>query len=327
MTAGNNPSKAQMQNYLTDGRKAMYVLLSSSRNILQYRSFLARQANENYRNIKAGDVDFQDAPNIAQERNLLRALSSQIISETISILEGIAAVSMSPHRPPEDRAESLVNYNTGEIYNFYNEINNRSLDYFKTVLCYPDVSDLGVDSKEEQAFEDWFDENATVVQEFFSVAADIWDQLKPPRNKITHGFNLYLYEYMQPTAAMESQFPDGADDLLVTLDWDGDNNELGGSAAFIGPGVNQTYVDIARQAVFFQNDIIYGLQSMIRNVGDPVCPEVGYGSATEPDVGIEYKLPELEGEFRGEFDPEYLKEKAELFDRIDQLEKDHGQPS
>ena len=302
----------------------MYVLLSSYRNLLQYRSFLARQMMENYRDIKAGDVNFQDDLEITEERNLLRAISSNIISETISILEGIAAISMSPQRAPEERAQNLIDYNMGEIYNFYDEIDNRSLDYFKKVLCYPNVSDLGLDAEHESDFEDWFDKNAEVLQEFLVLASDFWNQFKSSRNKITHGFHLYLYEYMQPTSAMKSQFPDGADDLLVTLDWDSDNNELTRDAVFIGPGVNETYIKIARQAVLFQNDIIHSLEKMMRNLGDPVCPNNGYGGATEPEISITTTIADFDGKFSMEIPPDYLKEKAELFDNVKQLEQHHG---
>jgi len=99
-----------------------YSILSSARQTLNYRYFLVQNASRSINEILAGRLDHWDPIIQGQRQNLVRALNAQIVQETVAIIEALAAISMNDDDPPEDRARQLLTYRTGEIHDFYDDI-------------------------------------------------------------------------------------------------------------------------------------------------------------------------------------------------------------
>lgn len=92
-------------NYFTPERLMSYAILDSARQTLNYRYFLVQNASRTIDEIQAGRLNRWSPVAEGERQNLVRALNAQIIQETVAIIEALAAVSMNPDDPPEDRAK------------------------------------------------------------------------------------------------------------------------------------------------------------------------------------------------------------------------------
>ncbi|WP_135363566.1 hypothetical protein [Halosimplex halophilum] len=331
MTVDTNSTDGTVPEYFTEDVLKSYTILASAQQMLQYRSFLARNANNTIKKIHQGGIDFQDSPNIQQERNIIRALHAEMVSETISILEGLAAVSMNPEDPPEERARNLLTYKTYQVGDFYDSIGQESdLSDFKDIMSYPSVSELDIDTNDEEYYRKIMDGNADAYRDFFDICSDTWDILKDCRNKITHGFFLLLHdeERLATRTGGERVFPKGCNDYLATVDWDKDSNDFDPSALLIGEQPREAYLTVARNAAMVQNDVIVGLMNSIRNQGDPVFPERLFGGDhrpnQKPSTEPSYELANIQAEIDQEFEESFIQRQEEFLESVEELVNKYG---
>lgn len=320
----------QLSGGIDGGRKDLAMLIfGSAKKTLPYRSFLARMACHNYKQIKSGGETEGFLPDldITEERNILRILSGQIMTETANILESLGAISLNPGSPPEERALHYVNYRTGEVHEFYESFDeSTNLDFFKSIFKYPAISDLDTEKEEERRFiEDVMETNAKVYKEFFLAAKDAWDLVKPSRDKMTHGFLLQFFQRTKPKGGKRT-YPEGCDDYLNTLEWNDDQDNLDLRVRLIGPRANVSYLNLARNAVNIQNDIFLQLERMIRNRGEPVMPNYVVGQDELPEEKMEAipDFPELmtvETNVDVSVEETALVPQMEFFESVDELKE------
>lgn len=315
--------------YFTERRQEAWAILASVKKALGYRSFLVRHANNTYNDIKAGEVDFQDDPGILQERNILRTLSAHIVSETYNILEGLAAISMNHEAPPEERAYQLLTYSTRDIHNFYDSYDeDTDLEYFQSILAYPSVDDLGVDPSDEAYFQEVMDGSAAAYKDFYLVAQEARDLIQKSRHKFTHGFLLALLDRARRPRSGRT-YPEGCDDLLTTYIWEDD--EVAAKGLLTGEVPHEAYLTVARNAAAVQHDVIFQLMEQMRNLGEPVFPEVMFGGDHTPDrepgTSPSYSLVDVRTTITAEMDTEEVMEpQLEFFTNVGELTEKYGQP-
>lgn len=322
-------TEKEANEYFTDERQEAWIILASVKKTLSYRSFLVRHANNTYNDIKAGEIDFEDNPDILQERNLLRTLSALIISETYNILEGLAAISMNPEDPPEDRAYQLLTYHSGDIHTFYDSYDvDTDLNYFQSIMAYPGTDELGVDPSDEAYYQEVMDGSAAAYKDFYLVAKEARDLLQKSRHKFTHGFLLALLDRARRQGGGRT-YPQGCDDMLMTYIVDDD--EVAVKGLLTGEVPHEAYVTVARNAAAVQHNVIFQLMEQMRNLGDPVFPEVMFGGDHTPDrepgTSPSYSLVDMTTEITAEMDnDEIIESQLEFFENVDELTEQYSQP-
>jgi len=318
-----------VHDYFTEERQEAWAILGSVKRTLSYRSFLVRHANNTYNEIKAGELDFEDDPNILQERNILRTLSAHIISETYNILEGLAAVSMNPGDPPEDRAYQLLTYGTHEVHDFYDSFDEETdLEYFQSILAYPSTDELGVDPSDEGYYQEVMDGSAAAYKDFYLVAKEARDLIQKSRHKFTHGFLLALIDRVRKQGGGRT-YPEGCDDMLMTYIMDEDEAAVKG--LLTGERPHEAHLTVARNAAAVQHDVIFQLMEQMRNLGEPVFPEVMFGGDhtpnREPGTFPSYSMVDMTTEITTEIDDnEVIRSQIEFFENVNELTERYGQP-
>ena len=157
--------------YFTPDRFISYAILGSARQTLNYRYFLARNASRTIDEIQARRLDRWEPVAQGDPQNLVRALNAQIIQETVAIIEALAAISLNPDEPSEDRAKNLLTYRNREIHNFYDDVDkNTERNFFASIFSYPDVEDLDIAESDEGWYQAYMDINLEGYREFFLVA-------------------------------------------------------------------------------------------------------------------------------------------------------------
>ena len=306
-----------------------YAVLDSAQQTLDYRYFLVQNASRTIDESQAGRLDLWDPVQQGQRRNLVRALNAQIIQETVAIIEALAAASLIPDDPPENRAKKLLTYGTGEIYQFYRSIDEEvDHDQLASILSYPDVEDLNIAEADESWYQEYMNGNLEGYEEFFVVARKTWDVLKQARNKITHGFFIFMNEQQNLITdhGDSVDFPDWSDDYLATADWEDDDFEQ--HVLLMGGEPRATYLSICKNAVTVIDHILEGLMRKIQNEGEPVFPRYLFGDnqlpegepETEPRVGVSM----IRNNFRVVLETEYQKEQEQLFDAVDRFLEVHA---
>ncbi|HET7323573.1 MAG TPA: hypothetical protein VFJ06_04510 [Halococcus sp.] len=273
-------TEEEVNEYFTDERQKAWAILASMKRSLSYRSFLIRHTNNTYNEIKAGEIDFEDDPGVLQERNILRTLSVNIISETYNILEGLAAISMNPESAPEERAYQLLTYRGPEIHDFYGSYDeDTDLEYFQSIMAYPSIGDLNIDSSDEAYYKEVMEGSAAAYKDFYLVAKEARDLIQKSRHKFTHGFLLALIDIARRRGGGQT-YPPGCDDMLMTYIQDDDETVVTG--LLTGERPHEAYLSVARNAAAVQQDVIYQLMKQMRNLGEPVYPEIMFGGDHTP---------------------------------------------
>lgn len=325
----NTLTQEEVDDYFTDERQEAWGILASVKKSLSYRSFLVRHANNTYNEIKEGEIDFEDDPGILQERNILRTLSAHIISETYNILEGLAAISMNPECPPEERAYQLLTYRNHEIRDFYNSYDeDTGLQYFQSIMAYPSVDKLDIDSSDIAYYQEVMDGSAAAYKDFYLVATEARDLIQKSRHKFTHGFLLVLSDTTRRRGRGRT-YPPGCDDMLMTYIQADD--EIAVKGLLTGEKPHDAYLTVARNAAAVQHDVIYQLMEQMRNLGEPVFPKVMFGGDhtpdREPNSELSYSLVDINMEISTEMDNEEVMEpQLELFENVAELTEQYGQP-
>lgn len=315
--------------YFTEERQEAWAILASVKKTLSYRSFLVRHANNTYNEIKAGEIDFQDDPGILQERNILRTLSAHIVSETYNILEALAAISMNPEAPPEERAYQLLTYRSKHIHAFYDSFDeDTDLEYFHSIMKYPSVDDLGVDPSDEAYYQEVMDGSAAAYKDFYLVAQEARELIQKSRHKFTHGFLLALLDIAKRRGGGRT-YPEGCDDMVMTYILE--DNEVAVKGLLTGEDPHEAYLTVARKAAAVQHDVIFQLMEQMRNLGEPVFPEVMFGGdhspEREPRTSPSYSMVEMNMEITAEIDDaEVMEPQLEFFEHVDNLIEQYGQP-
>jgi len=274
-------------------------------------------------------MDFQDDPNVLQERNILRTLSAFIISETYNILEGLAANSMNPESPPEKRARELVNYDNCDIHKFYDSYDeNTDLEYFQSIMAYPSIDDLDIDPSDEDYYQEVMNDSAAAYKDFYLIAKEARDLIRKTRHKFTHGFLLAFLDISRNRRGSRT-YPKGCDDILLTHIHSDDEPEIKG--LLTGEIPHEAYLTVARNAAAVQYDVIYQLIEQMRNLGEPVFPEVMFGGDHTPDreptSKLSYSLVEVDMKMAVEIDSEKVVDpQLEFFENVAQLTEQYGQP-
>lgn len=315
--------------YFTPERLVSYAILGSARQTLNYRYFLVQNASRTIDEIQAGRLDRWSPVAEGERQNLVRALNAQIIQETVAIIEALAAVSMNPDDPPKDRAKQLLTYRTGEIYDFYRSIDEDvGHDRLASIFSYPDVDDLEIAEMDEPYYQAYMEGNLEAYHEFFLVTTKAWDVLKQARNKITHGFFIFMNE--QQTLVTEHgesvELPDWADDYLATADWDDDDFEP--HVLLMGDDPRSSYLSICSNAVTVTDHVLEGMMRKIQNEGEPVLPRFLFGHTDLPEEGPETEptvgVSEITNNFRVVLETDFREEQEELFDAVDQFLETHS---
>ena len=325
----NSLAEEEVNEYFTDERQEAWGILASMKRSLSYRSFLIRHANNTYNEIKAGEIDFEDDPGVMQEQNILRTLSANIISETYNILEGLAAISMKPESTPEERAYQLLTYRIHEIHDFYDSYDeDTGFEYFQSVMAYPSVGDLDINSSDEAYYQEVMEGSAAAYKDFYLVAKEARDLIQKSRHKFTHGFLLALIDVARRRGGGRT-YPPECDDMLMTyIQDDGDTAVKG---LLTGERPHNAYLTVARNAAVVQQDVIYQLMKQMRNLGEPVFPEVMFGGdhtpGREPSSEVSYTLVDIDTEISVEVSDENLEPQLELFESVDELTEQYGQPN
>lgn len=299
--------------------------------MLNYRSFLARNANRTIEEIRLGEVDFEDPVTPMEQQNLIRALNAQIIGEAFSLVEALAAVSMNPEDSPEQRAKQILTFRNHQIREFYESFDeNTDLDWFADVFSYPDIDDLDIAAEDEPYYRAYMEGNLEAYREFFLIAKDVWNLLKDSRNKITHGFFLLFNEDQQLITEYEEpvEFPDSYTDYLATADWDSDEEKPQPQVLLMGEMPRNTYMTIIRNAAVVQNHVQLGLQRMIENQGEPVFPEIIFGvdqcPAEEPSTRPEANIIEVNSSYNVVLNTEFKERQQDLFEAVHEMSERHG---
>ena len=322
-------TEEKVNEYFTEERQQAWAILASVKRTLSYQSFLVRHANNTYNEIKGGDVDFEDDPDILQERNILRTLSAQIISETYNILEGQAAISMNPESPPEERAYQLLTYHSGDIHDFYDSYDeNTDLDYFQSIMAYPSTDKLGVDPSDEAYYQEVMEGSAAAYKEFYLVAKESRDLIQKSRHKFTHGFLLALLDRARRRGGGKT-YPEGCDDMLMT--YIEDNDEIAVKGLLTGERPHDAYLTVARNAAAVQHDVIFQLMEQMRNLGEAVFPEVMFGGDHTPDrkpgTSPSYSMVDVSTEITTKMDDdEVIESQLTFFENVTELTEQYGQP-
>lgn len=185
-------------------------------------------------------------------------------------------------------------------------------DHLASIFSYPDVEDLDIAETDEEWYQVYMDGNLEGYREFFLVAKQAWDVLKQARNKITHGFFIFMNE--QQTLVTEHgepvQLPDWTDDYLATADWERDDFEP--HVLLMGDEPRSRYLSICTNAITVMDQVLEGLMLKMQNEGEAVFPRYLFGDnelpegepETEPRTGVNvisnsFRLL-LENEFRAE---------------------------
>lgn len=314
--------------YFTSDRFVSYAILDSARQTLNYRYFLVQNASRTIDELQAGRLDRWDPVRQGQRQNLVRALNAQIVQETVAIIEALAAVSMNPNEPPEDRAKQLLTYYTGEIYDFYDDISvDTDRDTFASIFAYPDIDDLDIVETDEPYYQAYMDGNLNAYHDFFLVAKKAWDILKQARNKITHGFFIFMNE--QQTLISEHEepvdLPNWFDDYLATADWEDDDFDQ--HVLLMGDAPRSSYLSICTNAVTVMDHVLEGLMRKIENEGEPVFPRYLFGETQfpveDPETEPTTRVNAIHNNFQVVLETEFWKEQEELFDAVDQFLDTH----
>lgn len=323
-------TEEEVNDYFTEERKEAWGILASMKRSLSYRSFLARHANNSYNEINAGEMNFEDYPNILQERNILRTLSAHIISETYAILEGLAAISMNPDIAPRKRAIQLLTYSSHEIHEFYNSYDeDTDLNYFRRIMSYPGIRDLDIDPVDEEYYQKVMDGSARAYKDFYLVAKQARELIQESRHKFTHGFLLAMIDRTRRRGGGRI-YPPGCDDILLTYTM-GDNDEVTVKGLLTGKRPHDSYLTVARNAAAIQHDVIHQLMAQMRNFGDPVFPGIMFGGDhtpdREPQSGLSYSLADVNMEISVEVnDEDILGPQMGFFENVEELTERYRQP-
>lgn len=318
-----------LPDYYTQDRLVSYAILGSARQALNYRYFLVQNAGRTINEIQAGRLNRWEPVAEGSRKNLVRALNAQIIQETVAVIEALAAISMNPNDPPEDRAKQLLTYYTGNIYDFYDDIDeNTEQEFFASVFSYPAVEDLDIAEADEPYYQAYMEGNLDAYHEFFLVAKQAWDVLKQARNKITHGFFIFMNKQQTLITEHEEtvELPDWADEYLATADWE--NDDFDQHVLLMGDEPRSAYQSICTNAVMVMDQVLEGLMRKMQNEGEPVLPRYLFGNnelpdeepETEPRVGVS----EIHNNFRVVLETEFREEQEELFDAVDQFLETHA---
>lgn len=315
--------------YFTPDRFISYAILGSARQTLNYRYFLAQNASRTIDEIQSGRLDRWDPVAQGDPQNLVRALNAQIIQETVAIIEALAAISLDPDEPPEDRAKKLLTYRSYEIHDFYDDIDeDTELDFFASVFSYPDVEDLDIAESDEEWYQEYMAGNLEGFHEFFLFAKQAWDVLKQARNKITHGFFIFMNQ--QQTLITDHgdpvDLPEWADDYLATADWEDDDFDP--HVLLMGDRPRSHYLSICTNAIMVMDQVLEGLMRKMQNEGEPVFPRYLFGDnelpegepETEPMTGVNV----IRNNFRVVLENEFRAEQEQLFDAVEDFTERHG---
>ncbi|AGB38053.1 hypothetical protein [Natronococcus occultus] len=307
----------ELPDYWNDERIEAYAILELVERSLDFRMTKFRVADQMY---KKSEKPYDDpSSNGVEVRNQLLALSTQMFNETISILEGLAAVSKSPTDPPEERAKRYYKYSNREVHEYYESIGDSfSKEEVKKTLNFPSVSNMNIHADDRNYYRRAIDYESEKYFEFYKLARDTWDVLKQPRDNITHGFRLQLENRPRPAKMEREQLPEGIDDFLITID-----KKLEPTEIPIGERAHEAYFTIAGNAVEMQKTIINALKLQMQNCGDPLFP--GFRFAPDnPSLGKRKSSPIHENEL---WKPQYTIERTitdetindhiDLFESID----------
>jgi len=321
-------SMGEVPDYYTGKRVVSLYLLGTMYKTLSYRSFLARHAQHTITEIQNGNFETDDQLGVLQERNLIRVLTTNIVTETIGILEMLAALSIDANGAPEDRAMNIMTYRSWQADEFYSDLNHETeLEEFKNIFSYPNVSDLDVSPDDMPYYESVLDSNAESYKDFYLVAKSTWDLLKPVRNKATHGFPLLMYDNVRPTAPTLQSLPEGSDDILISFN-NSSNTNVYFDGLVIGDEPRDAYLTVARNSVMIQGDLITGLSERLRNRGNAVFPSTVFGKVEildhEPETAPSYKLDNIEESIRTEGMAEEIDKQSEYLDLVVALSEKHG---
>lgn len=314
--------------YFTPDRIVSHSILSSAQQVLNYRSFLIRNAARTINEIRTGSIDFDEPITPVQGQNIIRALNAEIIQETVSIIEALAAVSMNPDDPPEDRAKQLLTYRNREIHDFFDTIDDSTdLDRFASIFSYPDFEDLDIAEADEPYYRAHMRGNLEAYRDFYLVAKEAWDVLRTARNKITHGFFILMNDdqVLIDEHADIVDLPDWCDDYLATARWDDDDFEP--HVLLMGDRPRETYLTISRNAAIVQNHLLHGLKRQIENQGEPVYPEFVYGEDLRPEDEPETRptsdIVTVDASYEVVLNDEFREQQEQLFDDVEELTEQH----
>lgn len=327
MSPPDNDRDEDGSQYFTEERLDAYGILTNIRRSARYRSYLALQARNEYRNIKEGKVDYANEPRILEERNALRTLSAQIISETYNILEGLAAISMNPGSSPGERAFKMLTYNVSEIDDFYDSYDeDTDLEFFKSILAYPKMEDVDIDPSDKEYYQEVLDASAKSYKAFYLVARDARNIIRKNRHKFTHGFLLALFDRVAGWQG-NRVYPEGCDDIMTTMLWDGEVKVKG---LLTGERPHDAYLRIVNNATSVQHQIANQLIRQMLNQGDPVYPEAVFGSSPkpdyEPDSNPSYTLIDVNMDISARFSQEHIQPQLDLFNSVESLQSMLSQP-
>lgn len=318
-----------LPDYYTPARLVPYAILGSARQALNYRYFLVRNAGRTINEIQAGRLDRWEPVAEGNRQNLVRTLNAQIVQETVAIIEALAAISMNPDDPPEERAKQLLTYRSYEIHNFYDDIDeDTDQDFFASVFSYPAVEDLDIAEADEPYYQAYMEGNLDAYHEFFLVAKQTWNVLKQARNKITHGFFIFMNEQQTLITEHEEpvELPDWSDDYLATADWEDDDFDQ--HVLLMGDEPRSAYQSICSNAVTVMDQVLEGLMRKMQNEGEPVLPRYLFGNNEVPDEEPEtvptVGVSEIQNNFRVVLETEFREEQKELFDAVDRFLETHG---
>ena len=116
--------------------------------------------------------------------------------------------------------------------------------------------------------------------------------------------------------------------MLMTYIQDDDKTVVKG--LLTGERPHDAYLTVARNAAAVQQDVIYQLMEQMRNLGEPVYPEVMFGGDhtpnREPSSEPSYSLVDINTEISVELDDKGLEPQLEFFENVDKLIEQYGQP-
>lgn len=250
-----------------------------------------------------------------------------MISETYHILEGLAAISMNPDSPPEERVFQLLKYRNHEIHDFYNSFDEGAhLDHFKSILAYPSVEDLDITKSDKEKLRTVLNQSAEGYKAFFLIAKEARRLIEQSRHKFTHGFLLALPDRVQRGGPGRT-YPEECDDVLMTYTWE--DNEVVLNGLLTGDRPHQAYLAVARNAAMVQQEIIFQLKEQMRNLGDPVFPErmMGNDELAEDDIvsDLSYSLVDVDAQVRARGDSTgIVQPQLDFFQHVDEFVENYA---
>ncbi|MCW4048785.1 MAG: hypothetical protein NWE89_03515 [Candidatus Bathyarchaeota archaeon] len=132
---------------------------------------------------------FKIGDNYERENRLLKEMIKlEIMVTTVHFAEVFAANLLSLSRYEKTYHKKLLEYNTGEIKDFYDSINVKSNDYVAKLLCYPDLDQLDSVMLNEVV------ESCNLVKNFLTEIGKYYLDNLQIYNSYKHGFRIGIAE-------------------------------------------------------------------------------------------------------------------------------------